>query len=96
MRLQIVLAAAFLPLLTGGCVRTVASAATTAMTLPFKATKRVVDAAPVSPSERDAHYLRRQRKAAEREVRERRAWQKQCRRDPQGCGPYQGFRATPA
>ena len=87
-------AAALLPLAAGGCVRTVASAATTAVTVPFKVTSRVVDVATVSPSERDAHFVRRQRKAAEREAREHRAWERRCRHDPDGCGPYPGPQAS--
>jgi hypothetical protein len=66
-----------------GAVSTVAHAPFTAVsiaTVPFRAGGKVVDWTTTSPSERDRAYVRRQRKAAERDARERRALAKRCRR----------------
>ena len=83
-------AAAILPLLaTGGCVRTVTGVATA----PFKATGKVVDWTTTSQDEADRNYGRKMRKAEAREGKERREWEKRCRKDPNTCGPYNGYRA---
>jgi hypothetical protein len=83
------LALAVLPA-TGGCV---AKAAWDVATLPVKAGAAVVDSVTTSPKERDEKWVRQQRKADEREAKERREWDKKCRKDPEACGPYDGFRA---
>ena len=83
--------AAALPLLaTGGCV---AKAAWDVATLPVKAGGAVIDGVTTSPKERDEKWVRQQRKAAEREEKERAAWEKKCRKDRDGCGEYDGYRA---
>jgi hypothetical protein len=84
------LAAALIPLLTGGCVRTVAAVATA----PFKAAGQVVDWSTTSQDEADRNFGREMRKKEAREGRERRDYAKRCRRDPDGCGNYDGYQAS--
>ncbi|MBO9714028.1 hypothetical protein [Sphingomonas sp.] len=81
-----------LPLLSGGCV---ARAAWDVATLPVKAGAKAVDLATTSQEEADRNYGRRMRHAEEREARERAAHDKACRKRPEDCGPYTGFRAHP-
>ena len=76
-----------LALLSCGCVRTVTGVATA----PFRAAGQVVDWTTTSQDEADRNYGREMRKAEAREGRERRDWEKRCRRDPEGCGPYDGY-----
>lgn len=83
----LIAAAAIIPLATGGCVRTAASV----VTAPFKAAGKVVDWSTTSQEEADRNYGRKMRKADAREGKERREWQKRCRKDPGTCGPYDGF-----
>ncbi len=78
-------------LTTGGCV---AKTAFDVVTLPVKAGAKAVDLATTSQSEADRNYGKKMRKAEERERRERRDYDKKCRRDPD-CGPYTGFVAHP-
>lgn len=73
--------------LTGGCVSTVWDVATA----PVRAGAQVVDWTTTSQSEADRNYGRKMRKAEAREGKERREWQKRCRKDPESCGPYDGF-----
>lgn len=82
-----VIAAGVLALLSGGCVRTVAGVATA----PFRAAGQVVDWTTTSQEEADRNYGRQMRKAEARERRERREWEKRCRKQPDSCGPYDGF-----
>lgn len=84
-----VLLVALLPLLAGGCVRTVASVATA----PFRAAGQVVDWSTTSQEEADRNYGRKMRKAEAREGKERRAWEKRCRKEPDACGSYDGYMA---
>ena len=88
----LVAAIAALPLATGGCV---AKTAFDVVTLPVKATSKVVDWTTTSQSESDRNYGKRMREAEEREGRERKDHDKQCRRDPRHCEPYDGFVAQP-
>jgi len=78
-----------LPVLTGGCVSTAAAV----VKAPFQAAGKVVDWSTTSQEEADRNYGRKMRKAEAREGRERREWEKRCRRDPDGCGAYDGYRA---
>lgn len=87
---KMVIVAALLPILSGGCVRTVASVATA----PFKVAGKAVDWTTTSQDEADRNYGRKMRKAEAREGRERREWEKRCRRDPEACGPYDGYVAS--
>ena len=82
--------AALLPLLAGGCVRTVGSV----VTAPFKAAGQVVDWTTTSQDEADRNYGREMRKKEAREGRERREYEKRCRRDPERCGSYDGYQAS--
>ena len=83
-----------LPLLplTSGCV---AKAAYDVATLPVRAAGKAVDWTTTSQEESDRNYGRKMRKAEAREGKERRAWEKRCRQQPEGsdCGAYRGYRA---
>lgn len=83
----LIAAAAALPLLSGGCI---AKTAFDVVTLPVKVGSKAVDMATTSQSESDRNYGKRMRQAEEREGRERREYDKRCRRDA-NCGPYDGF-----
>ena len=83
----LIAAAAALPLLSGGCI---AKTAFDVVTLPVKAGAKAVDWTTTSQSESDRNYGKRMRQAEEREGRERKEYDKRCRRDP-NCGPYEGF-----
>ena len=80
---------ALVPLLAGGCVRTVASV----VTAPVKIVSKGVDWTTTSQSEADRNYGKKMRKAEEREGRERKKAEKACRKDPAACGSYDGYRA---
>jgi hypothetical protein len=93
MRKPLTIAAALaLPVLSGGCVRTVAAVATA----PFKAAGQVVDWTTTSQDEADRNYGREMRKKEAREGRERREQQRRCRRDPDRdeCRGYDGYQAA--
>lgn len=79
-----------LALLTGGCI---AKTAVDVVTLPVKAVGKGVDWATTSQDEADRNYGRKMRKAEAREGKERRAWEKRCRKAPD-CGPYDGYVAA--
>lgn len=83
------IAALLLPLLSGGCVRTVASV----VTAPVKIVGKGVDWTTTSQSEADRNYGKKMRKAEAKEGRERKRAEKACRRDPAACGSYDGYRA---
>ena len=87
---KLLLAAALLPLTTGGCVRTVGSV----VTAPFKAAGQVVDWTTTSQDEADRNFGREMRKKEAREGRERREHEKRCRKDPERCGGYDGYQAA--
>ncbi|MCC2980532.1 hypothetical protein [Sphingomonas sp. IC4-52] len=89
-KLVLIAAAALLPLTAGGCVRTAASV----VTAPFKAAGQVVDWTTTSQDEADRNYGRKMRKKEAREGRERREWEKRCRKDPENCGSYDGYIAS--
>ena len=87
---RILAIAACVPLLgAGGCVRTVASVATA----PFKVAGQTVDWATTSQDEADRNYGRKMRKKEAREGRERREYEKRCRKDPRECSGYDGYQA---
>lgn len=90
MRKPLIAAALLLPLLSGGCVRTAAAV----VTAPFKAAGQVVDWTTTSQDEADRNYGRKMRKREAREGRERRAYEKRCRRDPEACTGYDGYVAA--
>jgi hypothetical protein len=80
---------ATLPLVSGGCVSTV----TSVVTAPFKVAGQAADWATTSQDEADRNAGRKLRKQEAREGRERQAHAKACKKDPENCGPYQGYRA---
>jgi hypothetical protein len=89
MRRMVMLAAA--PLFaTGGCV---AKTAWDVATAPVKVAGKAVDWTTTSQEEADRNYGRKMREREAREGRERRAWEKACRKAPESCGNYDGFRA---
>ena len=85
----LLIAAAALPLLTGGCLSTFGSV----VTAPVRVAGKAVDWTTTSQSESDRNYGKKMRKAEKREGRERRAHEKACKKDPGNCGPYDGYRA---
>ena len=88
---KLVLLIGVVPLLaTAGCVRTVASVATA----PFKAAGQVVDWSTTSQDEADRNYGRKMRKKEAREGRERRDYEKRCRKEPAECRGYDGYQAA--
>lgn len=72
---------AVVPLLTGGCVKTVANV----VTMPVKATGKAVDWTTTSQSEADRNYGRKMRKQEEKDGRERKKAEKACRKNPDDC-----------
>jgi hypothetical protein len=80
---------AVLPMLAGGCVNTVASV----VTAPVRVASKAVDWTTTSQSEADRNYGKKMRKQEEREGRERKKAAEACKRDPNQCGPYEGYRA---
>ena len=87
---KLLLAALLLPLLSGGCVRTVGAV----VTAPFKAAGQVADWTTTSQDEADRNFGRKMRKKEAREGRERRDYAKRCRKDPDGCRGYDGYQAS--
>jgi hypothetical protein len=83
------IAAALVPLLTGGCVRTVGAV----VTAPFKVAGQVVDWGTTSQDEADRNFGREMRKKEAREGRERREYEKRCRKERDGCRSYDGYQA---
>jgi uncharacterized cupredoxin-like copper-binding protein len=82
--------AAAVPLLSGGCV---AKAAWDVATLPVKATGKAIDWTTTSQSEADRNYGRKMRKQEEKEGRARKDYEKRCRKHPDSCTGYDGYRA---
>lgn len=79
------------PLALSGCL---AKTAFDVATAPVRVASKAVDLATTSQDESDRNYGRKMRKAEAREGRERREFEKQCRRDPETdeCGRgYQGY-----
>lgn len=77
--------------LTGGCVRT----ALDIVTAPVKVVGKAADWATTSQEESDRNYGRKMRKAEAEEGRQRRQWDKRCRRNPDRDGCDDGYRAGP-
>ena len=73
-----------------GCI---AKTAVDIVTLPVKAVGQGVDWATTSQEESDRNYGKKMRQAEAREGKERKAWEKRCRKDPERCGEYDGYRA---
>lgn len=88
---RIVLVAPLALIALSGC-----QTAASIVTFPVKAVGQGVDWATTSQDEAYRNYGRKMREAEEREGKERRAWEKRCRRDParEECrGDYPGYRA---
>ncbi len=81
-----------LPLLAcAGCISTAA----TIVKAPFQVAGKAVDWTTTSQEEADRNYGRKMRKAEAREGKERREYDKRCRRDPKKCTGYDGYVARP-
>jgi len=83
-----VLAVLVLPILAGGCVSTAAAI----VKAPFQAAGQVVDWSTTSQEESDRNYGRKVRKQEAREGKERREYEKRCRKDPDGDECRRGYR----
>lgn len=79
-----------LALLSAGCVRTV----TGVVTAPFKVAGQTADWATTSQDEADRNYGRKMRKKEAREGRERRDYEKMCRKHREECRGYDGYQAA--
>lgn len=90
MRLTLVLPLLILPLTSGCVAKTVWGVATA----PVKATSQVVDWTTTSQDEADRAYGRKMRDKEAREGAARKEWEKRCKKDPSGCGSYDGYRAS--
>lgn len=77
-----------LPLLaTTACVGT----ATSIVKAPFQVAGKAVDWTTTSQEESDRNYGRKMRKAEAREGKERREYDRRCRKDPARCTGYDGY-----
>ena len=79
MRKGLIVAAAVLPLLSGGCV---AKTAFDIVTMPVKAAGQAADWATTSQDEADRNYGRKMRKQEAQEGRERKKQDEKCRQNP--------------
>jgi hypothetical protein len=80
-----------LPLLSGGCI---AKTAWDVATLPVKAGSQAVDWTTTSQEESDRNYGKKMREKEAREGKERRKREKECRKNPDNCQAYDGYRAS--
>ncbi|MFD1786746.1 hypothetical protein ACFSC3_04085 [Sphingomonas floccifaciens] len=83
-----------LPVAALGLSGCIAKTAVDVVTMPVRAVGQVADWATTSQDEADRNYGRRMRRAEAREGKERREWAKRCRKDPEGCGEYDGYVAA--
>ncbi len=89
MRIALLLAP-FALLTLSGCI---AKTAVDLVTLPVRAVGQTADWMTTSQEESDRNYGRKMRKAEAREGKERKEWEKRCRKTPDACGEYDGYRA---
>ena len=87
MRKLLLATAALLPMLSGGCVSTIASV----VTAPVKVASKAVDWTTTSQDESDRNYGRKARKEEAREGRERKKSKQACTNVERDCG-YDGYR----
>lgn len=91
MRKLLVPIVAMLPLLAGGCI---AKTAWDVATLPVKAGSQAVDWTTTSQEESDRNYGKKMREKEAREGKERRKREKECKKNPDACQSYDGYRAS--
>lgn len=91
MRKLLVPIVALLPLLSGGCI---AKTAWDVATLPVKAGSQAVDWTTTSQEESDRKYGKKMREKEAREGKERRKREKECKKNPETCEAYDGYRAS--
>jgi hypothetical protein len=89
---KLLLLAPLAGLLASGCI---AKTAANIVTLPVKAVGQTADWATTSQDEADRNYGRKMREKEAREGKERRKHDKECKKNPETCEPYDGFRAEP-
>ena len=77
-----------LALATGGCISTAA----TIVKAPFQVAGKAVDWTTTSQEESDRNYGRKMRKQEAKEGKERRAFDKHCRREPDSGECRRGYR----
>jgi hypothetical protein len=82
-----------LPVAAFGLTGCLAKTAFDVVTLPVKAVGQTADWMTTSQEESDRNYGKKMRKAEAREGKERKAWERRCRREPEDCGQYDGYRA---
>lgn len=87
-----ILIAAALPLATGGCI---AKTVVDVVTLPVKATAQAADWATTSQDESDRNYGKKMREKEAAEGKARKKRDKECRKNPDKCEAYDGYRAEP-
>lgn len=87
MRIALMIATT-LPFFAGGCVST----AVAVVKAPFQVAGKAIDWTTTSQSESDRNYGRKMRKQEEREGRERKKADNQCRKHPDDCQPYEAPR----
>ncbi|ATY33655.1 hypothetical protein [Sphingomonas psychrotolerans] len=80
-----------LPLLSGGCI---AKTAWDVATLPVKAGSQAVDWTTTSQEESDRNYGKKMREKEAKEGKERRKREKECKKNPDNCQSYDGYRAS--
>jgi hypothetical protein len=90
MRKLLIPIVAILPLLSGGCI---AKTAWDVATLPVKAGAQAVDWTTTSQEESDRNYGKKMREKEAREGKERRKREKECKKNPDSCQSYDGYRA---
>jgi hypothetical protein len=91
MRKLLVPIVAALPLLSGGCI---AKTAWNVATLPVKAGSQAVDWTTTSQEESDRNYGKKMREKEAQEGKERRKREKECKKNPESCEAYDGYRAS--
>jgi hypothetical protein len=91
MRKLLIPIVAMLPLLAGGCI---AKTAWDVATLPVKAGAQAIDWTTTSQEEADRNYGKKMREKEAKEGKERRKAEKACKKNPDTCQPYDGYRAS--
>jgi hypothetical protein len=76
-----------LPLALAGCIST----ATSIVKAPFQVAGKAVDWSTTSQEEADRNYGKKMRQAEAREGKERREYEKRCRKEGARCSGYDGY-----
>ena len=81
---------AVLPFLVSGCIST----ATSIVKAPFQVAGKAVDWTTTSQEESDRNYGKKMREKEAAEGKARRKHDKECKKHPETCEPYDGYRAS--